>query len=272
MRTEKPGARTSGLRRGLLGLCLMLAGLMGMNLGAASAAPVSLTATIAKVAPGASSRQDSLVAQVDYKKKYKAERSKKRYVAKGWKKKKATKKRYAKKKKYYKKKRYAKKKKYKKKRYVKKKHKAKRKYRVSNKKYKKRPRIAYKKKAKVKKVRVARLSDTATDVSPKKKSLTGGGVRWVASSGCLTSSLRAKVYKVAANYGRVTVSSTCRSKARNRRVGGAKRSQHLTGNAVDFRVHGNWRAAAAYLRGHSGGFKHYGGGLFHLDTGARRRW
>jgi len=129
-------------------------------------------------------------------------------------------------------------------------------------------------KRKSNRVRVAALGKGSYDVSPgKKKSLSGGGgVRWVASSGCLAPSLRSKVYAVAANYGRVTVSSTCRSKARNRKAGGAKRSQHLTGNAVDFRVHGNWRAAAAYLRSHNGGFKHYGGGLFHIDGGPRRRW
>ncbi|MDX2307643.1 MAG: D-Ala-D-Ala carboxypeptidase family metallohydrolase [Hyphomicrobium sp.] len=106
------------------------------------------------------------------------------------------------------------------------------------------------------------------------KSLTGGGVRWVASSGCLNGMLIGVVQQVAANYGSVTVSSTCRSKSHNRKVGGAHKSHHLTGNAVDFRVHGNWRAAAAYLRGHGGigGFKHYGGGLFHIDTGPRRTW
>ncbi|NJO33856.1 MAG: hypothetical protein HC869_12640, partial [Rhodospirillales bacterium] len=48
----------------------------------------------------------------------------------------------------------------------------------------------------------------------------------------------------------------------------------LTGNAVDFRVRGNWRGVWAYLRsaGGVGGLKHYGGGLFHIDTGARRTW
>lgn len=121
-------------------------------------------------------------------------------------------------------------------------------------------------------VKVAALGDLATDLAPKTESLTGGGVRWVASSSCLTASLRAKVYQVAANYGNVTVNSTCRSKRHNRNVGGARRSQHLTGNAVDFRVNGNWRAAAAFLRGHAGGYKHYGGGRFHIDAGPRRRW
>lgn len=104
-------------------------------------------------------------------------------------------------------------------------------------------------------------------------SLSGGGnVNWVASAGCLNSSLRSIVNSIAASYGSVTVSSTCRNRAHNARVGGATKSHHLTGDAVDFRVRGNWGGALATLRGHWGGFKHYGGGLFHIDTGAKRSW
>jgi uncharacterized protein YcbK (DUF882 family) len=82
------------------------------------------------------------------------------------------------------------------------------------------------------------------------------------------------VASVAASFGPVTVNSTCRSRRHNARVGGARRSHHLTGNAVDFRVSGNWRGVWAFLRssGLVGGLKHYGRGLFHIDTGARRSW
>ena len=102
----------------------------------------------------------------------------------------------------------------------------------------------------------------------------GGGIRWAASSGCLNSGLRSVVAGVASMFGGVTVNSTCRSRGHNRRVGGARQSLHLSGNAVDFRVRGNWRGVWAYLRGSGGvgGMKHYGGGLFHIDTGARRTW
>lgn len=123
--------------------------------------------------------------------------------------------------------------------------------------------------------RYAALGTTATDaVAPKPALKSTGGIRWVASSSCLNGTLRSVVSQIAANYGSVTVNSTCRSRSRNRRVGGARKSHHLTGNAVDFRVRGNVRAVYAYLRSHSGvgGLKHYGGGLFHIDTGPRRSW
>ncbi|MEM7750133.1 MAG: D-Ala-D-Ala carboxypeptidase family metallohydrolase [Pseudomonadota bacterium] len=110
--------------------------------------------------------------------------------------------------------------------------------------------------------------------SKKPKSITGGarGVTWVARKGCLNGRLKAAIYHVARTYGRVRVNSTCRSRRHNRRVGGARRSLHLTGNAADIRIWGNVRAAARYLRGVAGGYKHYGGGLFHIDTGPRRSW
>jgi hypothetical protein len=120
---------------------------------------------------------------------------------------------------------------------------------------------------------VASLGGRGGDFTAPKpgRSLSGGGnVRWVADSGCLTGSLRSAVSSVAANYGSVTVSSTCRSAGHNARVGGAPKSYHLTGNAVDFRVSGNISGAASYLAGLGGGYKHYGGGLFHVDTGPRR--
>jgi hypothetical protein len=104
-------------------------------------------------------------------------------------------------------------------------------------------------------------------------SATGGGygIQWSASAQCLAPQLRDVIAHIAANYARVRVNSTCRSKSHNRRVGGAPRSYHLTGNAADIRVFGNIRAVYAYLRNAVGGLKHYGGGLFHIDTGPRRR-
>ena len=120
-------------------------------------------------------------------------------------------------------------------------------------------------------VRYAALGTTPS-FAPTGPSITGG-VRWAASSSCLNSTLRSVVAAMA-SFGSVTVNSTCRSRSRNARVGGARHSYHLGGNAADFRVRGNVRAAFSYLRssGSVGGIKHYGGGLFHIDTGPRRRW
>ena len=123
-------------------------------------------------------------------------------------------------------------------------------------------------------VKVAALGNTYVPQESKKSLSGGGGVRWTASSGCLDSNLRAVIGQVGARYGSVTVNSTCRSKGHNRAVGGAPHSKHLSGDAVDFRVHGNIGAVYAYLKnsGSVGGLKHYGGGLFHIDNGPRRSW
>jgi hypothetical protein len=105
-------------------------------------------------------------------------------------------------------------------------------------------------------------------------SLSGGGsVKWLATSGCVPSGLRSALDGASA-YGTIVVSSTHRGHSHNARIGGAKRSYHLSCQAADFRVHGNVGQATAYLRNHPavGGFKHYGGGLYHIDTGPRRSW
>jgi hypothetical protein len=107
------------------------------------------------------------------------------------------------------------------------------------------------------------------------RSLSGGGISWAANSGCLNSSLRAVIHQIASAFGPVTVNSTCRSRRHNSRVGGARHSHHLSGNAVDFRVRGaSARSVYAFLRSHGsvGGLKFYRRGFFHIDTGSRRTW
>jgi len=104
-------------------------------------------------------------------------------------------------------------------------------------------------------------------------SLTKPNVAWRAKSTCLATNLQSVIDVLATNFGAVTVNSTCRSVRHNRRVGGARRSWHLTGNAVDFRIHGTpIQGVISHLRGWIGGLKHYGGGRFHIDNGPRRRF
>lgn len=101
-----------------------------------------------------------------------------------------------------------------------------------------------------------------------------GGIVWNAPSGCLNGTLRSVLADVS-HIATIRVNSTCRSSGHNAAVGGAHRSYHLTGDAADFRVlGGNSRAVYALLRsnGSLGGIKHYGGGLYHIDTGPRRSW
>lgn len=107
-------------------------------------------------------------------------------------------------------------------------------------------------------------------------SLTGDAIKWLptALTDCLAAPLRGVLVALAEAFGPITVRWTCRSKEINARVGGAKRSYHLTGNAVDFNMTGNYRAVLAFLKAKKevGGLKHYGAGAFHIDTGPRRTW
>ena len=127
------------------------------------------------------------------------------------------------------------------------------------------------------KPRGVQLASLGRDLPPQAntgRSLSVGPVRWSASSSCLKATLRRVIAEVSSNFGPVTVNSTCRSRHRNAGVGGAPRSHHLTGDAVDFSVAGNVRALRAFLGGHRavGGLKQYSDGHFHIDTGPRRTW
>ena len=123
-------------------------------------------------------------------------------------------------------------------------------------------------------LRLASLGPMVSAPDPATSSLSGGSIHWRASASCLASPLRAILGLVASNFGPLTVNSTCRNRGHNARVGGAPRSMHLTGNAVDFRVRDRYGDVLAFLlrqRG-VGGYKHYGSGVFHIDTGPRRTW
>lgn len=101
-----------------------------------------------------------------------------------------------------------------------------------------------------------------------------GGVTMNAPWKCVPSSLKSVIETVARNFGPVTVNSTLRSIAGNRRAGGAGNSYHLRCQAVDFRVQGTGSGVYAFLARHRsvGGLKRYRSGFFHIDTGPRRSW
>lgn len=91
---------------------------------------------------------------------------------------------------------------------------------------------------------------------------------------CLPHDLLDVVYDVAEKFGEVQILSTFRDQERNRRVGGAERSFHLSCQAIDFRVSGRQPGLLAYLesRPEVGGLKRYPMGYFHIDNGPRRSW
>ena len=74
----------------------------------------------------------------------------------------------------------------------------------------------------------------------------------------------------------MTITSGYRDPARNARVGGAKGSQHLQGNAVDVKfpadVQGTLKAIADASAAGVGGIGVYGPGKLHFDTGPKRSW
>ncbi len=127
----------------------------------------------------------------------------------------------------------------------------------------------------IKRPRPQPATANAAPTDPALASLTGSGITWQAASSCVPGALRGVLSDLVGTFGPVIVTSTCRGRTQNRTAGGAGQSYHLTGEAVDFRVRGGSTGAVyAYLasNGSVGGLKHYGGGLFHIDTGPRRSW
>ncbi len=97
------------------------------------------------------------------------------------------------------------------------------------------------------------------------------------STSCFPPRLRKLLKKVSNHYGRkLRITSGYRSHRHNRRIGGARRSQHLHCTAADFYVPGvNKYTLARYLKGLAGrgGVGTYSGNrIVHLDVGPRRTW
>jgi Peptidase M15 len=97
------------------------------------------------------------------------------------------------------------------------------------------------------------------------------------SAGGLNPRLRSLLSRVEGHFNRpVTVVSGCRSRAHNRRIGGARESWHLRCQAADIEVRGvNKYAVARYAsnlpgRGGIGTYCH--DGSVHIDLGPKRQW
>lgn len=102
----------------------------------------------------------------------------------------------------------------------------------------------------------------------------GQRIHYNAPSKCVPNRLKSALKAVAAKYGPITVSSTYRSPAKNRKIGGKSKSWHLKCGAVDFRVHGKTSGLLKYLKANKnvGGYKRYKSGFYHIDAGPKRTW
>lgn len=112
-------------------------------------------------------------------------------------------------------------------------------------------------------------SQASTKNAPK-----SGRIKFNASWKCVPRKLKTVIYQVSQKFGPVIVNSTNRSRRKNRRIGGAKKSWHIGCRAVDFRVKGRTRGLYSWLRKHPnvGGLKRYRSGFYHIDIGPRRSW
>lgn len=117
------------------------------------------------------------------------------------------------------------------------------------------------------------------------RSVSGKGLRAVSLKSAnssrrvsgLNRKLRGLLARIERHYKRpVMVSSGCRSKKRNRRIGGARRSYHLRCMAADIKVAGvSERALLRFVRrlpGRGGVGTYCRNSIVHIDVGPRREW
>jgi len=85
-----------------------------------------------------------------------------------------------------------------------------------------------------------------------------------------------KVKQIEGMFGNLTITSGYRSPEHNSKVGGAKNSAHMRGNAVDVSFGGGEQATLKLIEAASkagiGGIGVYRPGVVHLDTESRRAW
>ncbi len=121
----------------------------------------------------------------------------------------------------------------------------------------------------------ARLSFDADDGVPLSR-MQGVRIATDDSTGCVPEKLKGFIDQLRTRFGRVDIRSGYRSRSHNRQVGGARRSQHMSCNAIDFSVPGVPKSEVrlfltANFQGRAG-VGYYCGDRFHLDVGNPRQW
>ena len=126
--------------------------------------------------------------------------------------------------------------------------------------------VSYAKAQSSKPLKVANLDPKQTSLSRRGKRVSG-----------LNHKLVRLLRKIESHYGRkVLITSGCRSKARNRKVGGARRSFHLKCMAADIKVAGISKGSLVRLvrrlKGRGGIGTYCRNSIVHVDVGPKREW
>ena len=95
-------------------------------------------------------------------------------------------------------------------------------------------------------------------------------------SGGLGQGINSKLKQIEGSFGGLQVTSGYRSPEHNAKVGGAKNSAHMRGNAVDVKFGGGVPATLKFIEAASkagiGGIGVYSPGSVHIDTESKRAW
>lgn len=122
----------------------------------------------------------------------------------------------------------------------------------------------------------AEISTTTTTTFPQVSQFDGVTISTDDSTQCFPQELRSFVNELRNRFGNVEIESGFRNRNHNRQAGGARRSQHLNCNALDFSVPGaSKKDVRLFLIANfsgRGGIGYYCNDRFHLDVGNPRQW
>lgn len=106
--------------------------------------------------------------------------------------------------------------------------------------------------------------------------MTGVTLASEVTDSCIPQELLVFIDELRTRFGEIEVISSFRTIKHNREVGGAKKSQHLTCDAIDFRIPNVPRKEVKlFLTANfkeRAGIGYYCGGSYHLDIGKPRQW